>query len=186
MADEYYYTQDEVKHGPFSGRQLQDLAAEGRIRRTDIIWKEGLAQGVLAERVKHLFPASQQSGPPASAPPAATGPVANGQATLTETSAEATTEATPADTQQQEEPKEQPPAYQPRPVTKKKGRAVAIRGAIIVSQDGAYVQIRKKCVECGFEDAAKTTLPIRPSVTRVNFFCRKCRRMRLCEIQGIL
>ena len=55
MADEWYYAHDANKIGPFSGQQLKNLAATGHILQADIIWKEGVAKGVLASKVKNLF-----------------------------------------------------------------------------------------------------------------------------------
>jgi predicted RNA-binding Zn-ribbon protein involved in translation (DUF1610 family) len=57
-----------------------------------------------------------------------------------------------------------------------KGRAMAMKGAVIVSQNGETVQYRKKCVKCGFEAAGRTTMPIRNIVTTTSFFCPKCRK----------
>jgi hypothetical protein len=56
MADRWYYAHDEHKMGPFSGQQLKDLADSGQILTTDTVWKEGAATGVLARKVKGLFP----------------------------------------------------------------------------------------------------------------------------------
>ena len=58
MADQWYYWQDAEVLGPFSGRRLVNMAAEGMILPTDIVWREGTEQGVAASQVKHLFPAA--------------------------------------------------------------------------------------------------------------------------------
>jgi hypothetical protein len=58
----------------------------------------------------------------------------------------------------------------------KKGRATALKGAVIINQDGATVQYRKKCSKCGHEDACRTSMPIRNMVIKSSFFCRKCRK----------
>ena len=55
MADRWFYAHDEIKIGPYSGRELRDLADSGEIVVTDTIWKEGIEQGVLARKVKNLF-----------------------------------------------------------------------------------------------------------------------------------
>ena len=65
-------------------------------------------------------------------------------------------------------------------------RAIAVAGAILGSQDGTRVQFRKKCSKCGFEETSRSSMPIRSGITRVNFYCPKCRKMRQAEIQGIL
>jgi hypothetical protein len=56
MADHWNYAQGGDKLGPFSARQLKDLAAAGRILPTDTVWKEGIDKGVLAANVKNLLP----------------------------------------------------------------------------------------------------------------------------------
>jgi hypothetical protein len=58
MADRWYYAHDINKFGPFSDRQLIDLALSGTILRTDTIWKDGIENGVLATKVQYLFPAA--------------------------------------------------------------------------------------------------------------------------------
>lgn len=59
MAQEWYYQQDGRKHGPISGADLKQLAAAGKLRPTDLIWKQGMAKGASARSVKGLFPADQ-------------------------------------------------------------------------------------------------------------------------------
>ncbi len=56
MADLWYYAKDGCKVGPFSGRELKELATCGVILPTDTVWKEGVATGVLARKVRNLFP----------------------------------------------------------------------------------------------------------------------------------
>ena len=65
MADQWYYSQVGNRIGPVSSRELRDRADEGKIQHSDTIWKEGTDQGMLANRVKNLFP------PPPAGPPAA-------------------------------------------------------------------------------------------------------------------
>src|SRR5438132_913364 len=126
MTVQWYYGTGGSRHGPFSAQQLQALAAAGTIQPTDTVWKEGVAQGVPAHRVKQ-------------------------------------------------------PGSQPPP---KKGRAMAVRGAVIVSQDGTMVFYRKKCTQCGHEETGRNRLPIRNGVMRAGYFCPKCRKLRPVEIQG--
>jgi hypothetical protein len=81
-----------------------------------------------------------------------------------------------------------PPALsstRPQPQQPKTARALAIMGARIVSQDGTRVHYTKQCTVCGAEDSSRHTMPIRQGRTRVGFFCRKCRKNRAVEIQGI-
>jgi hypothetical protein len=67
----------------------------------------------------------------------------------------------------------------------RKGRAIAVKGAVIISQDGGIVQYRKKCIKCAYEDACKNSMPIRNGVSRQRFFCPKCRKTGEVVIQGI-
>jgi GYF domain 2 len=55
MIDAWYYSQTDTKVGPYSGRQLKELAASGQILPTDSIWKEGIEKAVYARNVKNLF-----------------------------------------------------------------------------------------------------------------------------------
>ena len=68
----------------------------------------------------------------------------------------------------------------------RKRRVLGVKGGVIMSQDGVVLRYRKKCLRCGYADTSITTMPIRKGSTRVNFFCRKCRKMRQVEIQGIV
>jgi hypothetical protein len=74
------------------------------------------------------------------------------------------------------------PISQQKPVGK--ARAVAVRGAIIVGQDGTNVRYTKKCTACGYVDSFWNTMPITNGWTRITFFCPKCRKKREGEIQG--
>jgi len=203
MADQWYYARGEHKRGPFSARQLKELAEAGDIRPADTVWKEGVAQGVPAAHVKHLFsqpvagtpapaaaaPKAQPPAPaPAPVPPAVTpsAHVESSSASLpgTESDADAGTAAAETTSPPQPPPwanQAAAPKAQTRPA-----RAVAVRGAVITSQDGMTVHYRKKCTQCGYEDVARSRMLIRSGLTRVTFFCRKCRKVRQIEIQGIL
>ena len=59
MANEWYFGWDDRRFGPFSEEQLMQLAQRGRIQPTDIIWKEGIEKGILAEKVRNLFRSAQ-------------------------------------------------------------------------------------------------------------------------------
>jgi hypothetical protein len=75
------------------------------------------------------------------------------------------------------------PVTQRKPL--RKGRAIAVKGAVIISQDGGIVQYRKKCIKCAYEDACKNSMPIKNGVSRQRFFCPKCRKIGEVVIQGI-
>jgi GYF domain 2 len=65
-----------------------------------------------------------------------------------------------------------------------KGRATAVKGAVIISQDGEYAKYRKKCTHCGHDDSCTRVIPITNGATRDTFFCTKCRKKREVVIQG--
>jgi hypothetical protein len=178
MADQWYYEHETAKRGPFSSHQLRELAAEGRIGLTDIIWKEGVGRGLVASKVKNLFAPAPPAGlrptlppeaphlaalkGPAVAPPGAETPVPNAAA------------VTPA------------AAAEPAHKQVRQARAIAGRGIILISQDGVSVWFKKKCSVCGFEDSMRGKMMIKRGSNRINFLCAKCRKMREAEFQGIL
>ena len=63
MASEWYYSHDGARHGPVSTDQLKDLAATGRLRPDDLVWKEGMENWTPAGKVLGLLP-SVPAGPP--------------------------------------------------------------------------------------------------------------------------
>jgi outer membrane biosynthesis protein TonB len=179
MADLWYYAHGPDKTGPFSGRQLKELAASGRIVPGDTIWKDGIERGVPASKVKNLFPASPPPPPPAPAAfqnpdgPVPAKPIPPEPAAAAECKVE---------------PKAPPAVNRPVPAPKpvRKGRAVVVKGAVITYQDGSSVKYRKKCSVCGFEDHLWNSMPILGGTTTSTFFCPKCRKVRPVEIQGFL
>jgi hypothetical protein len=68
----------------------------------------------------------------------------------------------------------------PKERPKAKGRAAAISGADIVSQDGEYARYRMKCVKCGHKDSSCHTIPITNRFYKASYFCPKCRKR--CEV----
>jgi len=230
MADQWYYARGGDKLGPFSARQLKDLADAGRILATDTVWKAGIEKGVSAARVKNLFPLAPDhsspvdlSAPWAPAPPPSLPPTeAQGLTALVDPGAEtlpgelppgvaappetSVSTAASAEGKQSAEKAsetpgplrgdadqaldEEPAPIRPPPSSQlsqpKKGRAVAVKGAVLISQDGQAVQYRKKCCKCGHEDASKNRMPIRHGLTRASFFCPKCRKLSPVEIQGMI
>jgi hypothetical protein len=59
MAEQWYFGWDNKRFGPFSAAQLKELAALGKLRPKDTVWKEGIEKGMLADKVKNLFPAPE-------------------------------------------------------------------------------------------------------------------------------
>lgn len=60
---EWHYSKNGNASGPVDGATLKRLARDGELLRTDLVWKEGMANWLPALRVKGLFDAT----PPASA-----------------------------------------------------------------------------------------------------------------------
>jgi hypothetical protein len=92
--------------------------------------------------------------------------------------------ATDPTSQREAVPNESPPGRQPERAVKR--LAVGLKGAVILGQDGYAVHYRKKCCQCGFEDTCRSTMRIGQGLTRVHFFCPKCRKSRDVQIQGKL
>ncbi|MFM8271429.1 MAG: GYF domain-containing protein [Gemmata sp.] len=55
MAIEWYYFKGENKIGPLSSLQLKQIASDGTLGPTDLVWKEGLSKSIPAEKIKGLF-----------------------------------------------------------------------------------------------------------------------------------
>lgn len=194
MADQFYVGRGGKSCGPFSAAQLKRIAADGRLLRTDTIWWAGMEEPVLASRVKDLFPPLQRPAPAAEAVEPAPTPVQAAPAdppakvivVPIDPSAAAlppAADATALGLQSEPPAPEKPSAGQPEPV--KKRRAVGVKGAIILSQDGVSVQYRKKCSQCGHEDASRSTMLIGNGTSRASFYCKKCRKNREVEIRGM-
>jgi len=181
MAQQYYYSRGADEFGPFSADQLRELAATGRIEPTDAVWRQGSERRCLASRVEHLFPPR----PPADIAPEAT-PEPEAETTPADTeSVQAAEEPADAEVAAPEPPAKSAffgnhPAEKPRPK-----RVTAIKGAILVGQDGYTVKFLKKCEKCQYEDRNRSTSVIRAGSTRVPFFCPKCRRGRQVVITGV-
>jgi hypothetical protein len=187
VTDLLFVGRGQRKFGPFSAVQLRALAASGQLHSTDAIWREGMAKAVLAARVKNLFPVPLAGdGAAAEAPQAPTAPVPSAAPSPASPAAVLETGPAPAPTAQLPEikalPKASPCALQPEQPRKR--RATALRGAVLISQDGYTVSYRKKCSQCGFEDTCRNTLRIASGLNRSHFFCPKCRKARDVQIQG--
>ena len=276
MAGQWYFASDRERAGPFSAAELKQLAASGKLRSTDTVWKEGVDKGVMAEKVKHLFSPPQTPDIPANANAA----VANEHALSLQSSRAVHEGSSPLPSPQVANedspslqsaegfptpplnsgvkldpwltptygqgpsPDEQPQGIIPdglrlkdipeqddsafpvsppptghdesdgrrretspalprtmgvppkssaitspgepgarQPV--RKSRAVAVKGVVIVSQDGEMVRYRKKCSRCGYEDVCRSTMKITQGATRERFFCPKCRKTGEVVIQGV-
>jgi hypothetical protein len=206
MSDQFNVVRNGKWFGPYSTAQLRALAASGRLRPADGVWKEGMVQAVLAAKVKNLFPPpTPQLGPSDTAvlekPPApllptptvspsvvvAVDPPPTPPEEVPGTPAKdvaAVPPPLPASATQASQQKAGANAVAPsRPRMR---RAMAMKGAILLSQDGYHVHYRKKCPQCSFEDTCRSTMLINIGSTRSHFFCPKCRKSREVEIQGCM
>ncbi|HEV8062086.1 MAG TPA: DUF4339 domain-containing protein [Gemmataceae bacterium] len=55
MAVQWFYGASHAKLGPFSATQLRELKALGRLQPTDMVWKEGVKNGMPAGAILGLF-----------------------------------------------------------------------------------------------------------------------------------
>jgi hypothetical protein len=55
MAVQWFYGASHAKHGPFTANHLKELMVSGRLLRTDMVWKEGVKNGLLAGDIRGLF-----------------------------------------------------------------------------------------------------------------------------------
>src|SRR5262249_47514458 len=77
------------------------------------------------------------------------------------------------------------PAPTPAGKARLKGRALAVKGVLIISQNGKSVQYRKKCERCGHVEACRTSMLIRRGCHTAIYFCPKCKKTSQVLIQGI-
>lgn len=62
------------QHGPLSNSELKSLADGRRLKPTDHVWKEGMAEWIPASKIKGLFPPEPPPMPPAPEPPVTASP----------------------------------------------------------------------------------------------------------------
>jgi hypothetical protein len=186
MTDQWHYSHGQQEFGPFSATRMKDLAATGQVLFTDAVWKEGSETRVLAAKVKGLFqrpsPRTHVQLIPVETPEEPVAPAVPVRARSVQVDALA-----PLDSLRSARGDGVSPAPERRapPEPIQKLRVVALRGAVIVSQDGRVACYKKKCINCGHEDPNRTTMQIRRGINRVSFFCPECRKQRTAEIQGI-
>ena len=91
MASEWFYAREGKKNGPFSSMQLRAMAQSGQLLRTDLIWKNGMAEWRPAGASSQLFEGTQQSQVVVPAPPPTPTPVSatNGLKQTAQTAARA-------------------------------------------------------------------------------------------------
>ena len=207
MSDQWHYSHGQEEFGPFTAARMKDLAATGEVLCTDAVWKEGTETRVLAAKVKGLFqrptprthvqfvPVEITKEPVAqivpvradSARAGAAAPSNSMQSALVVDSS-TNSEAGPVNSANVKSQSHAMTGHDQRhapPEPVEKLRVVALRGAVIVSQDGRVACYKKKCVNCGHEDPGRTTMQIRRGINRVSFFCPECKKTRTAEIQGV-
>lgn len=177
MADQWYYEHETTKRGPFSADQLKKLAADGSISLTDTIWKDGVVRGLVASKVKNLFPPNGTATLPESPPALAKEVRAPEPSEVVSPGSEPGPQKQPAPAAMSAQPPSKPTA---------RLRAVAGRGIIITNQDGMSVWFKKKCFVCGIEDSSRGKMMIKRGINRMSFLCNKCRKMREAEFQGMV
>jgi hypothetical protein len=57
----WYYARGEVEKGPFSTSQIKALAAAGKIRPDDFVWKEGMDSWVPASEISEIYPEDESA-----------------------------------------------------------------------------------------------------------------------------
>jgi hypothetical protein len=159
MADRWFYARDGEKQGPYTAQQFRSLALDGSLLTTDTVWKNDIARGVSAAKVKNLFPATVAEPPP---------PVEDEPAPLVPPPVKPATAPAQAHVET------------PRP-----RKATAVSGAIVVSQDGKHVRFRKKCTVCQHEATSWGTMAILPGTMRTTFYCPNCRKSREVLLRGM-
>jgi hypothetical protein len=173
MTEQWYYWHESEVQGPFSGKKLAALAAAGDILSDDIVWQDGVQDGVPAHRVRNLFAAPFPTLAIAavecqSAPAAEAAEVTMG--TGADVTVAAPVEETPKESYDRGHSK-----------SGSKATAIAGQGAIIVSQDGKTVRFRMKCTACRYEDSSWQSTAIVRGTFRKSFYCPKCRKS--CSVQ---
>jgi GYF domain 2 len=216
MIEQIYVEQRGRKYGPFSATQLRALASAGKLRPTDNVWKEGMEKAVLAAKVKNLFlsiqtPPCPLAVPVATSTEAASAPIASDASSLSYLDGSTVSVFTHAPPKELSETADKNAATVPcQEISSRTGqsaehhtdlntkppvrhsekprmrRAVAVQGAVLVSQDGHSVHYRKVCSQCRSEDNCRSTMLISTGITRSHFFCPKCRKNREVLIQGTM
>ena len=70
----WYFSQNNERHGPVPFTQLQEMARSGRLRSTDLVWTDNMADWAPAHRIDGLGAAPQVPAPPTPLPPPAVTP----------------------------------------------------------------------------------------------------------------
>jgi len=76
MPSQWYYSRDGKDYGPVSSAELKSLAASRQLRKTDLLWREGMAEWKTAGQIPNLFPEEDAPAIVVSKEPAETDPFA--------------------------------------------------------------------------------------------------------------
>lgn len=163
MSVHWYLARANKKYGPYSPSQLKEFAAAGWLGPADSVQREGMRNWVLASKVKGLFADTQANFFRPTTDPKTKAILVDGEAPIGYKLCSSSV---------------QPERNPETSSALTSGRATAVSGAVIMSQDGENVHYRKKCTKCGHKDIYVSTMPIRNEVTKVSFFCPKCRKIR--------
>jgi len=68
MAEQWYYTRQGRRFGPFSLEQARQLAQAGQLQQSDLVWTEGMAEWTPASRFAQLFPPAAPVSVPGTMP----------------------------------------------------------------------------------------------------------------------
>ena len=55
MSDDWYHAISGQQHGPMSFGELKRLGLSGKLRLSDLVWKEGMPNWISADRINGLF-----------------------------------------------------------------------------------------------------------------------------------
>lgn len=61
---DWHYTKEGKRIGPISIELMRQLAASGQIRASDLVWRQGMSEWVIANTIEGLFPRPRKPGPP--------------------------------------------------------------------------------------------------------------------------
>ena len=59
MATQWFYGANHARLGPFSAKQLKELKVQGQLQPTDMVWKEGIVNGLRAGDINGCLEVSQ-------------------------------------------------------------------------------------------------------------------------------
>jgi hypothetical protein len=64
VTEEWFFAKDDEKFGPVSLERIRELAEEGTLQSSDLVWKEGMADWIPSSSVVELEPEPKPDPPP--------------------------------------------------------------------------------------------------------------------------